>query len=93
MYKHTLLIDNGFGSRQCLLSGFKFRTALGRPFDHPLHTGFHQYLLSGMLPDHLLFFLIGFVILYFTTRNSPCQAFFDFFEIFSLSKVSQLILP
>ena len=69
MYKHTLLIDNGFGSRQCLLSGFKFRTALGRPFDHPLHTGFHQYLLSGMLPDHLLFFLIGFVVLYFTALS------------------------
>ena len=35
-----------------------------------------------MLPDHLLFFLIGFVVLYFTTRNCPCQSFFDFFEIF-----------
>ena len=79
MYKHTLLIGNGFGSRQCLLSGYKFRTALGRPFNHPLHTGFHPYLLSGMLPDYLLFFLIGFVVLYFTIRNYICQLLFDFF--------------
>ena len=76
MYKHTLLIGNGFGSRQCLLSRYEFRTALGRPFNHPLHTGFHHYLLSGMIQNYLLFFLIGFVISYFTTGNCECQSFF-----------------
>ena len=53
MYKHTLLIDNGFGSRQCLLSWIHMD--FGLPSEghsiNPLHTGFHQYLLSGMLPE------------------------------------------
>lgn len=62
MYKHTLLIYNGFGSRQRLLSVLKgFRAALERPFNHLLHTGFHHAPLSGMLPESLLFFLNGFV--------------------------------
>ena len=65
MYKHTLLIDNGFGSRQCLLSGFIISDCLfGRPFDHPLrYEASHQYsALWNVSPDHLLFFLIGFVV-------------------------------
>ena len=76
MYKHTLLIDNGFGSRQRLLFRLKFRAALGRPFNNLFHTGLHQHLLSGMIRNYLLFFLIGFVILYFTTGNRCCQSFF-----------------
>ena len=76
MYKHTLLIDNGFGSRQRLLFRLKFRAALGRPFNNLSHTGFHQCLLSGMIKNYLLFFLIGFVVFYFTTGNRWCQLFF-----------------
>ena len=36
MYYHTFLIDNGFGSRQFLLSAF--RAALESPFGHLLRT-------------------------------------------------------
>ena len=40
------------------------------------HTGLHQHLLSGMIRNYLLFFLIGFDVLYFTTGNRCCQSFF-----------------
>ena len=61
MYKHTLLIYNGFGSRRCLLSRLsRFRTALERPFNNQFHTASHQLPFSGMILGCLLFFLIGF---------------------------------
>ena len=61
MYKHTLLIYNGFGSRRCLLSRLlRFRTALERPFNNQFHTASHQLPLSGMILNCLLFFLFGF---------------------------------
>ena len=37
---HTLLIDNGFGSRRLLLCSSAFRTAFESPFGKPLHTAF-----------------------------------------------------
>lgn len=78
MYKHTLLIGNGFGSRQCLLSTQRFRTALGRPFNNQPHTDFHQRLLSGMMHKCLLLFLIGFDVITLPYQTAVVNPVFNF---------------
>ena len=72
MYKHTLLIGNGFGSRQRLLS-LRVRAALESPFNNQLHTESHQSPLSGMSLNCLLLFLIGLTVYYFSTKMLFCQ--------------------
>ena len=80
MYKHTLLIYNGFGSRRCLLSRLsRFRTALERPFNNQFHTASHQLPFSGMILGCLLFFLIGFLCLLYHANADMSRGLFLFF--------------
>ena len=82
MYKHTLLIYNGFGSRRCLLSRLsRFRTALERPFNNQFHTASHQLPFSGMILGCLLFFLIGFDVFTLPLMQICQEVYFLFFPI------------
>ena len=59
MYYHTRLIDNGFGSRQAILSyGFRLPSK-GHSIINSIRQSHHQPL-SLMSFDNLLFFLNGF---------------------------------
>ena len=88
-YCHTLLIDNGFGSRQRLLCRLHFR------LPSKVHSAIlfiqqsHHLLLSVISFDNLLLFLNGFTIYgcYITSLFSVCQPdfwnFSDFSTLFS----------
>ena len=78
-YCHTLLIDNGFGSRQRLLCRLHFR------LPSKVHSAIlfiqqsHHLLLSEMLMKSLLLFLNGLrIYTQFSTNLLICQYIFNF---------------
>ena len=78
MYKHTLLIGNGFGS----LSAYSLHRDFGLPSEgHSTtqpHTDFHQRLLSGMMHKCLLLFLIGFDVITLPHQTAVANLFLIF---------------
>ena len=76
MYFHTFLIDNGFGSRQRLLSNsIGFRAALERPFGNLTHAKIPP--ASALCNDsYITYYSFSSVLAfhYFNTSNQICQS-------------------
>ena len=77
MYCHTLLIDNGFGSRRFLL--FSFRAALERPFSNLLRTAIPPPAALCDISEVLtpLSHRFVFVGTYHNAAERICQLFFS----------------
>ena len=77
---YTLLIDNGFGSRQRLLSRSGFQAALESPFSKPCRAAIPPSAALCIFMENLLLFLIGFsYVLNSNTFYRSCQSKFSSF--------------
>ena len=96
MYKHTLLIDNGFGSRQTIIfciQNFRLPSKVHSLINFIQQS--HHLLLSWMSLYKLLLFLNGFALLwlYFTVSKLFCQEVFYLFIISLPVPVCHLLHP